>query len=66
MKTEAKKERKSERRKIYEDRAKRDPSSVYFEEIRIFLIYSKAERGRPEGPTKQSVFKINFVMLAII
>ena len=28
--------RKSERRKINEDRAKRDPSYVYFEEIRIF------------------------------
>jgi len=30
---------------------------------RVFL--SKAARGRPEGPTERSVFKIIFVMLAI-
>ena len=29
----------SDRRKIYEDRAKRDPSYVYFEELRIFLPF---------------------------
>ena len=29
----------SERRKINEDRAKRDPSYVYFEELRIFLPF---------------------------
>ena len=27
--------------------------------------FSKAARGRPEGPTEQSVFKIFFVMLAV-
>ena len=31
--------RMSERRKINEDRAKRDPSYVYFEELRIFLPF---------------------------
>ena len=29
------------------------------------LTFSKAARGRPEGPTERSVFKIIFVMLAV-
>ena len=29
------------------------------------MIFSKAARGRPEGPTEQSVFKFFFVMMAI-
>ena len=31
----------------------------------LILRFSKAARGRPEGPTERSVFKIIFVMLAI-
>ena len=36
-------------------------------QIELFHLYyfSKAARGRPEGPTERSVFKIFFVMLAI-
>ena len=30
------------------------------------ICLSKAARGRPEGPTERSVFKIIFVMLAVL
>ena len=32
----------------------------------VELYFSKAGRGRPEGPTERSVFKIIFVMLAVL
>ena len=42
---------------------KREPRA---QAARASTSLSKAARGRPEGPTERSVFKIIFVMLAVL
>ena len=43
-------------------------SEIRFEfvDLSVLKFLSKAARGRPEGPTERSVFKIIFVMLAVL
>ena len=62
-------ERKIERRKINEDRAKRDPSYVYFEEIRIFPHFFQFQFfffAMENEVTREATFKFHFFRLTAL
>ena len=61
--------RKIERRKINEDRAKRDPSYVYFEEIRIFPHFFQFQFfffAMENEVTREATFKFHFFRLTAL